>query len=425
MTGAAPRSGLTVRTRPFDPAEDLLAHLPGPGGLAWLRRGEGFVGVGEAARIEVGTGPDRVARVARALADLAGSAATEDPVGLPGGGLRAVVSLTFDPRDPGSVAVVPKAVVGRREGRGFLTTVGGAGPPPPPSPAVPTGDRARYAGSSLPDLHWLAAVATAVDRIGRGELQKVVLARDHAVWSQAPFDARVLAGRLARRFPDCTTFLCGALVGATPELLVRRRAREVESVVLAGSARRGATPQEDARIGAGLLNSAKDREEHRLAVESVAAVLTGRCRDLEVDDKPALLRLDNVQHLATRVRGRLAGRSRVPALAGPSGAPTALELAGALHPTAAVGGVPTDRALAAIDEMEGMNRGRYAGPVGWVAADGDGEFGIALRCAQLSGARARLFAGAGIVSGSLPEAELEETRLKLLAMQSAFDPSRD
>jgi len=229
------------------------------------------------------------------------------------------------------------------------------------------------------------------------------------VWSKTPFDGRLLARRLNRRFPGCLTFLVDGLVGATPELLVRRRGRELDSLALAGTAARGGDAGEDERLGAALLASDKDRREHRLLAEPLARRLDGLCDSLEHEDEPHLLRLDNVMHLATRFRGTLA-----------EPAPSALEIAGHLHPTPAVGGVPTPAAVDLIRELEGMDRARYAAPVGWVDAEGDGEWGIALRCAQLSGARARLFAGAGIVAGSLPEDELEETRVKLLAMRSAL-----
>jgi menaquinone-specific isochorismate synthase len=179
-------------------------------------------------------------------------------------------------------------------------------------------------------------------------------------------------------------------------------------VPLAGSAARGRDPEDDARIGEELLRSEKNRSEHRLAVESVRDVLAPRCAELRTDAEPWLLRLANVQHLATRLDGELA--EPVPSLV----------LAGALHPTAAVCGTPTELALDRIRRLEDMDRGRYAGPVGWTDAGGDGEWGIALRCAEVDGHRARLFTGNGLVAGSLPELELEETRLKLLAMQSAL-----
>lgn len=406
---------LTVTTRPLDDDRSLVDLLPVDDALLWSRRGAGLAGWGTAVRLTPGTGPERFARAEQALADLAAHAHVDDAVGVPGGGLAAFASFTFDPRTPGSVLVVPRRLVGRHAGRTWQTRVDAAdladdvpGPAALPLPE-PVRDRVRFAGSSLPDVQWLDAVARAVKQIEDGELDKVVLARDHAVWSHHRLDPRWLAGRLARRFPDCFTFLVDQLIGATPELLVRRSGRDVLSVPLAGSAPRGQDEAADRAAGAALLASDKDRREHAFAARSVAAALTPMCDTAQVSPEPFLLRLDNVQHLATEVRGTLASDVGV------------LTLVDRLHPTAAVGGTPRDRALDAIRRMEGMDRGRYAGPVGWVAADGDGELGIALRCAELSGARARLFAGAGVVAGSLPEDELEETRVKLRAMQGALD----
>ncbi len=406
---------LTVTTRPLDDDRALVDLLPVDDGLLWSRGGDGLAGWGTAVRIPPGHGAGRFATAAEALSDLADHAHLDDAVGVPGGGLVAFASFTFDPAVDGSVLVVPRRVVGRLDGRTFETRVDGPGlPDDVPGPAAtshpaPVRDRVRYAGSSLPDVQWLDAVAQAVKRIDDGEVDKVVLARDHAVWSHHRLDARWLAARLAARFPDCFTFLVDQLIGATPELLVRRTGSQVTSVALAGTTPRHDDPDEDAAAGAALLASDKDQREHALAAQSVTAALAPVCDVLDASPEPFLLRLDNLQHLATEVTGRLRGDTHV------------LALVDRLHPTAAVGGTPRDRALAMIREVEGMDRGRYAGPVGWVAADGDGEFGIALRCAELSGARARLFAGAGVVAGSLPEDELEETRVKLRAMQGALD----
>lgn len=347
--------------------------------LLWLHRGEGLVGYGEAARIEVGTGPDRFQRASAALGDVLSTGV-------------AFASFTFDPEVGGSVLVIPERV---ERGRIEL-----------PRGRVP---KIRYAGSSASEVAWLEAVDAAGKRIDAGEFAKIVLARDVSVWAKAPLDPMMLAGRLADRFPECYTFLADGLVGATPELLVRRTGHVVESLVLAGTTGRGDSEEADVGLGESLLASNKDADEHRFALESVTGVLREICAGVEVDQEPRLLKLANVQHLATRVRARL------------SEPLTALEVAGRLHPTAAVGGTPREAAMEAIRTLEGMERGRYAGPVGWVDSNGDGEFGIALRCAEVEGPRARLFAGGGIVAGSLPEAELEETRLKLRAMQSALE----
>lgn len=397
---------LVTEQRPA--ATDLLARLPDPGGFAWVRRGDGLVGWGEAARIDPGVGPGRFEQAAEALEGWFAAHGVNDPLGGVATGGVAFAAFTFAADRPGSAVVVPEVLRGLHAGRGWVTRPAGAAAPSDALEPLPAPQRVRYAGSSLDEVAWLEAVATATRRIRGGSLRKVVLARDLQVWAPEPLDTRVLARRLAAVFPDCYTFVHDGLVGATPELLVRRRGWEVSSLVLAGSARRGTDEQQDAALGAALLASAKDRDEHALSVASVVGGLEPVCAALEVDPEPWLLRLDNVQHLATRVTGRLAAPLHV------------LRLAGRLHPTAAVCGTPTAAARAALTELERLDRARYAGPVGWADARGDGEVGIALRCAEVDGARARLFAGAGIVADSLPEAELEETRIKLLAMQSAL-----
>ena len=402
-----------VRTEAIADPGDLIGFLPEPDGVAWVRHGEGLVGWGEAARFAIPAGRERFVEGAAAFRAWCDAADVDDPLRVPGTGPVAFAAFAFDPDAAGSVVIVPRVVLGRRDGHAWMTVTTDSAHPPAGAPALtpqalPGTGRIRYAGGALHEVGWLEAVARAVKAIDAGELDKVVLARDVAVWSESALDPRVLARRLADRYDDCFTFACDGLVGATPELLVRRTGATVESLVLAGSAPRGAQPAEDDDLGRGLQASEKDRWEHELAVESVRPVLAGHCDDLTVDG-PRLLRLANVQHLATALRGTLRA------------SPDVLALVQALHPSAAVCGTPTPAALDRIRELEGLDRARYAGPVGWTDARGDGEFGIALRCAEVDGSRARLFAGAGIVSGSLPEAELEETRLKLRAMQSALE----
>lgn len=405
-----------VHTRSIDTSAPLLDLVPDPAdALVWLRGDEGVVGWGVAARIEPGLGDDRFVRADTALQELAATSEIHDEVVRPGTGLIGIGSFTFYPDVAGSVLVIPRVIAGRHEGVTWLTTIDPPGAAPAPGPATAplprpaVRDRPRYAGSSNPDRHWLEAVALAIERIDAGVMDKVVLARDHAVWSHEPFDALDLARRLHDRFPSCHTFVMGGLVGATPELLLTRRDRHVTSRVLAGTSGRGEDATQDAAIGSALLHSAKDRAEHVYAVDSVTEVLDPICVTLTHDPEPDLLRLDNVQHLATMFDGQLRAPHR------------ALEIVQGLHPTAAVGGTPRDVAMEQMRALERLDRGRYASPVGWTDSNGNGEWGIALRCAQLSGARARLFAGVGIVTGSLPEDELEETRLKLLAMQDVLD----
>jgi menaquinone-specific isochorismate synthase len=240
----------------------------------------------------------------------------------------------------------------------------------------------------------------------------VVLARDVFATAAEPIDARALLRRLAVRYPECFTFACAGLIGATPELLLRREGNEVSALVLGGTAPRGGDPALDLALGEELLASAKNMEEHLYAVDSIRDALGPLCRKLDVEARPGLMKFPNLQHLGTRVRGTLAA----------NGTPkSALALAAAVHPPAAVCGTPTPAALELIRELEQMDRERYAGPVGWVDAEGNGEWGIALRCAQLSGATARLFAGCGIVAGSDPAAELAETLVKLRPVRDALE----
>ncbi|MGE5131821.1 MAG: isochorismate synthase [Gemmatimonadota bacterium] len=400
---------LAVRTVPVPDPGDLVTLLPQPAAVAWIRGGEGLAGWGEAARIELPAGEDRFAAGEKLLRALFDTAAVDDQVGVPGCGPVAFGSFTFDPASDGSVLVVPSVVAGRRGGQAWLTTIGdGADPLTPVQPVtVPAG--VRWHDGSLAAPQWQRAVAAAVERIKAGVLQKVVLARDLHATASAPLDTRALLRRLAARYPGCYTFSCAGLVGSTPELLISQEAEEVRSLVLAGTVPRGGTPGEDEALGAALLASAKDIEEHCYAVDSVRDVLMPLCDRLAIAATPSLLRMADVQHLATEVHGTLARET------------SALTLAGALHPTAAVCGTPADVAMELIRELEGMDRGRYAGPVGWVDARGNGEWGIALRCGEIDGPRARLFAGGGIVAGSDPQAELAEAQSKFRPMQYAIE----
>jgi menaquinone-specific isochorismate synthase len=428
---AAPAPPATVRTVELpDSLADrpLLSLLPrGIPTTSWVTTGAdgvetGLVGWGEAARAEL-AGAERFSRAQRWWAGWLADADIEDPLHLPGSGPVAFASFAFDPQPGRSVAVVPRVVVGRREGRSWLTVV--AGSPrearhaleetvaalhhPVAVPEAPRG--VAYSEGSLSVVEWQAAVTEAVRRIDTGGLDKVVLARDVVVTTDAPVDTRYLLTHLASRYPSCWTFSVDGLVGATPEMLVRRIGTTVTSRVLAGTMRRSSDTTRDNSLASALLDSAKDHAEHEYAVRSVALALAAHCTDLDVPETPRLLRLANVQHLATDVSGVLA-----------DGAPV-LALAASLHPTAAVCGTPTERAFAVIRELEGMDRGRYAGPVGWVDARGDGEFGIALRCASVEAPdRLRLYAGCGLVAGSEAELELAESQAKLVAMRDALEP---
>lgn len=394
---------LVSRTVRIDAAVDLVSVLRSVPGFVWIREGDGFIAWGEAARIDPGTGSDRFVRAASMTEELLSRAVVSDEVRLPGSGPVAFASFSFDPMTDGSRIVVPAAMIWRSGDDAWITMTG---TPSALEDAISPAAEHSAAWGALGEQAWIRAVARVRDQIRGGWLSKVVLARE--VSSAGSFDVRAIVRALGERFPSCYTFAFDGLVGASPELLVRRIGSRVESLVLAGTARRGRDSNEDEELGRALFASSKERSEHSLAVDTVRDVLSLVCADLKLEEDPSLLRLANVQHLATHVLGELADRL------------TALELAGQLHPTAAVCGVPASDAMALIRSLEGFDRGRYAGPIGWVDASGDGEFAIALRCAEISGDVARLFAGNGIVADSDPEAELAETNMKLDAMRRAM-----
>jgi menaquinone-specific isochorismate synthase len=409
---------LLVRTVAITDPGDLLARIPQPDLVAWVHHGAGLAGWGEAIRVTLPAGDDRFTAAEKWLRSVFDSLDVDDRVRVRGSGPVAFGTFTFDASSDGSVLIVPRTVLGRDgRGRAWLTTVTERGevpatwPPPASSgPAAPTG--IRWRDGSLPGPCWEQAVAKAVATIKAGGLRKVVLARDVFATADEPIDARVLLQRLAARYPDCFAFACDGMLGATPELLVRRAGHQVSALVLGGTLPRGANPAEDKALGEELLASAKNNEEHAYAVESIRDALGLLCETLEVEARPSLLKFPNLQHLGTQVRGTLADGQALR---------SALALAAAVHPPAAVCGTPTGIALDLIRELEHMDRERYAGPVGWVDANGNGEWGIALRCGQLSGRSARLFAGCGIVAGSEPAAELAETLVKLQPMRGALE----
>jgi menaquinone-specific isochorismate synthase len=408
--GPVDSAGLMVRTVSVSDPGDLLARLPGPDVSAWIRHGDGLVGWGEAARLTLPAGEDRFAAGEKWLAEFFDGLTIADQVEVPGTGPVAFGSFTFDAASDGSVLIVPAVIMGRRGGVTWQTTITGNGVRLPERAGLPAGPaELRWSDGSLSAPEWEHAVGAAVARIKAGELSKVVLARDLQAVASAEIDIRVLLARLADRSPGCYTFACAGLVGATPELLVSREDADVRSLVLAGTMARGGSKADDDALGSALLGSAKNAEEHRYSVESVRDLLSPLCAALEVDAEPFLLQMADYQHLATSVSGVLARDC------------SALVLAAALHPTAAICGTPTDAALELIRELEWMDRGRYSGPVGWVDSRGNGEWGIALRCGLIEGNRARLFAGCGIVAGSQPDAELAETETKFRPMRRALE----
>ena len=262
--------------------------------------------------------------------------------------------------------------------------------------------------SVLAPEHYEAAVARAVELIGAGEIEKVVLAREVQVHGPRVYDPAALIGVLREEFPSCFCFCVGrreaTLIAASPELLVRREGQRVSTLALAGSTRRSADPAVDDHLGEQLLRDESYREEHAIVARRIERVLRPHAIWVAAAPEPTLVRIANIQHLATPIRAQLAAPME------------ALELAGLMHPTPAVGGEPLRAAAPLIPALEGLDRGWYAGPVGWTDATGDGEFCVALRCALLRGAVARCYAGNGIVRESDPAAELAETEVKLAAL---------
>ena len=262
--------------------------------------------------------------------------------------------------------------------------------------------------AATPPSHYEAAVARAVERIGAGGLDKVVLAREVRVHAEAGFDVPAVFGAIRASFPECYCYCVGtpelAFVGASPELLVRREGARAQTVALAGTTRRSADPSVDTHLGEQLLASAKDRKEQAIVARRIERTLGPLSVWVAPAEEPVLVKVQNVQHLATPIRAQLA-----------DSVPT-VELVGRLHPTPAVGGEPWSEAEPLIPALEGLDRGWYAGPVGWTDLAEDGEFCVALRCALVRDKTAHLYAGDGIVAESVPAEELAETEAKLGAL---------
>jgi menaquinone-specific isochorismate synthase len=409
----------------------LIEHLP-ENPMVYIRAGEGLVGWGEAVRLEA-TGPNRIASLAKQWRELAELATVDDRVNLPGTGLVAFGSMAFaDTSEVKSALIVPQILLGVRDGRVWLTTVESVNGQALPAAGVSKfwsvagkyGENApvRFSSGEQSAEGFKDSVIKAVAAIAEGRLEKTVLARDIVGDLADNFDIRSTLAKLAARFPTCWVYSVDGMFGASPELLVRVAHGQVSARVLAGTAGRGTDPEVDKAISAALAASAKNTTEHAFAVDSLVQTLTPFCEHVDADPKPFSLALPNLWHLASDVHGVLREDSSV------------LDLAAALHPTAAVAGTPRTEAQTLIGELEPFDRGRYAGPVGWIGADGDGEWAIALRGAQIEkvgGAeiaseaatqttRVRAFAGCGIVEGSEPEAELAETELKFSPIREAL-----
>jgi len=375
------------------PFEQLRAAAGQPR-WAWLHGHHAWVGTGQRHRVEAhGTGRFHALKAALEAAPTAGPH---------------FVGLGFTAHDhraapwwqafPAALLATPAAVEHHRVPR-----------PAGPRPATRRVD--VVGGTTFPE--WQHAVETALEAIRQQRLRKVVLARAEVLRFEAPISPVDVLAALHAAHPQAYCFLMEpepgvAFVGATPELLARVHGGVVETVALAGSAPRGTSQNEDARLGRELLNSVKDRREHAVVVEAIRAALTPLTRGLAIPATPRLRRLPHIQHLETPARGLLKPGTGL------------LDIAAALHPTPALGGAPRDAALAHIAAHEAYPRGWYAAPVGMAYPDGSGELGVAIRSALLFGNTAVLYAGAGIVEGSDPAREWEETGLKLATMHAAL-----
>lgn len=364
----------------------LLTDYFGLDGAAWLDGPRGFVTAGVAAIVE----PEQAVAALRAVDHEPGDA--PDSIGP-----RAIGALPFE---GGGRMIVPACIVALDpSGDIWRTTIEPTHGTLPLHVASPRPAPSRYSVDQITNFDaWDANVVAALALIDAGAAEKIVLAREIVITANAPFDLRSIIEILRATQPGCVVYADNGFVGASPELLVRRTGAAVMARPMAGTGLDAAE----------LVKSAKDMHEHQLVVDAVRAALLGTCSDV-VASGPAPVSLTDLSHLATTITARL----RDPEI-------SAIDLALALHPTPAVAGTPRAAALAAIRRLEPTPRDRYAGPCGWVDAHGNGEFVVALRGAQIDGARARLHAGAGIVAGSRPAAEWAETQAKLEPMLRAL-----
>lgn len=382
-------------------------------GLLWAREGFALAGIGEAESIPFG--PGRAAEASARLTEVTG----QYDVVVPGTGAVAFAALPFD-RELTDRLIVPRIVVGRAaDGRRWVTSMDGtslddalaevASVMGRPVPSGPEPSSFRLDSTLAPEIWRDEVVGFARDRIRAGDLDKAVLARELRLHTDHPIDIAMVIERLRTAYPAAILFSVDGFVGASPELLVSRDGDIVRAHPLAGTAPRSSDPATDAAHSAALLGSTKDRWEHRITIDWLLDTLLPFCSYVDAEPEPTIVTLANVHHLGTRVEGRLSAP-----------ASSVLELVAALHPTPAVGGKPQDVALTLIEALERADRGRYAGPCGWVDGAGNGGFAVSVRSAEISGTQARIFAGVGVVGDSDPAAELAETRSKFQAMLGAL-----
>jgi menaquinone-specific isochorismate synthase len=388
----------------------LLDLLPKAAPLAWVRGGDGLVGWGVHARKTV-SGPNRFRDARNWWHQQLETFSVSDSVHASGTGPILFASFTFAESEE-SELIIPEIIVGQRNGKSWLTWIGD-GPQPilPTTKSIATAPNLNWHADAISQSDWEAQVKNLLREIQGGQVSKVVLARDQSATSSSEIDARYILRNLATEYPSTWNFAINGLVGATPELLLRLSKGMVTSRVLAGTIAKTGDDERDLALAGSLARSSKDLEEHNYAVTSVVEAIEPFCSSTNVPESPFVLHLTNVMHLATDVTGALVETNKQV---------DSFSLLEKLHPSAAVCGTPTKAAFDLIAANEGIKRGRYAGPVGWIDASGDGELGIALRCGQITGEEIRIFAGCGIVNGSIPAKEFAESEAKFAAMRSAL-----
>jgi menaquinone-specific isochorismate synthase len=378
-----------------------FADLLGSNSSAFIYEKQGLIGWGEEHRLET-TGPNRVLELDSLWKDLVAQAEITDEVNLSGSGLISFGSIAFsDQSETTSVLVIPKVVVGKQRDTLWLTTI-----------SIDETEALKlinlesnftavsFEPGQISTEQYLLNVEKGLEVIASGQVEKVVLARDLSASVSKDFNINPALRKLEKKFDSCYIYSVAGMFGASPELLVKVSHSEFSARVLAGTAGRGTDPGVDQAIGSALVESPKNRAEHKFAIDSLVVSLSEFTKEIAVDSEPFSIALPNLWHLASDVKAMLSSDS------------TSLQVVNALHPSAAVAGTPRDKALDVIEEIENIDRGRYAGPVGWLGADGDGVWAIALRGAQLSNGKLTAFAGCGIVAGSDAQAELDEAILK-------------
>ena len=380
---------------------------------AWVRSGDGLVGFGEYKKFEV-KGENRFKEAKSWWEERVSEFKIQNNVHGSGTGPILFSSFSFDPNEI-SVLVIPEILIGQKNGKSWITWIGNVKQPNLEKiNTAPVSGEIKWQEGSISEQAWQSQVSSAINAIKSNKLEKVVLARDITATSKTEISIRSLLQRLEIEYPSTWIFLVDGLIGATPELLVRLSKSLVTSRVLAGTIRKSGNEDRDLTLAASLAKSSKDLEEHEYAVRSVADALAPFCSSTNVPEAPFVLHLSNVMHLATDVTGVLNDSAKQSDI---------FTLIAQLHPSAAVCGTPALEANKLIDELEQMNRQRYAGPVGWIDANNDGEIAIALRCGQLSNDKKsiRIFAGCGIVAGSDPATEFAESQAKLMPMRTALE----